>query len=195
MSPTSVLSDGSPKLDITRFDREMDQEIALGMAKTSLTLVVMGPELDKPNPASKLRGHIVQKGRSESLIIKPEHDGLEATARKRFGAGHDLTLYETGLVEKAHLVVIIPDSPGSLCELGLFTYPDKFCEKMIVFANKNYRKTGSYVSDGPLVNAKNKGARVIRIDYAELDVAWNHVFERIQTLRALQHHKNVMEGR
>jgi len=169
---------------IDRVKRELAESIDRGLAATTVDVVVMGPSLDSSTPSAKLRRDIIRAAKAYGASIKPEHRGLSQVAAERLRAGYHLARFEWELVDISDLAVLIPDSPGSLCELGLFADSQRFGPKMLIFANKDHPQEGSYVTDGPLTAADHNGAEVHHIDYADFDLAWSYVQSRIERVQA-----------
>lgn len=77
-------------------------------------------------------------------------------------------------------IVMLPSSPGSFLELGAFSLHEDICRKMIIIIDKKHEKDGpNYLNSGPIPAAKNKGAKVLFIDYDDHDLCWRSVEEFI----------------
>ena len=62
----------------------------------------------------------------------------------------DLLSLEGLLAESVDAIVIIPESPGSLAELGAFANDEKLRKKLICVVDKKYKKDKSFINQGPL---------------------------------------------
>lgn len=176
---------------IEDFANILESSIVAATNEIDVPIIIMGPALNqtKPSPAAILRTELLTRCTSIGTSVYPEHKGLTRIAKRRFGAGHDLATYERFLAEQSDLVVIIPSSPGSFCELGYFSMIQEICVKTIIFLDRNFQKSKSYIMDGPVSSARNKRAHIKRIDYSNIDGAWKVVkseIEKIRSTRAIQ---------
>ena len=179
---------------IDRIRRKLAESIEIGVASTPVDVLVMGPNLEERSLAAVLRRRIIQEANSYGTNIRPEHEELISVASKRLGAGHHLTAYEMHLVEVSHLVVMIPASPGSFCELGLFSSYRCASEKMLILVSDQFRGSRSYVADGPLTAAKQNGAQVTHVDYGDPDSACKFVKTRVEEVRTDLIMKSLRQG-
>ena len=170
-------------IDLTRIKEKLEESIELSFRETPIDIVVMGPGLDETTDAAVLRRDIIDAASEYGVTIQPEHRGLIETSEELLEGGHHLTAFETHLVAISDLVVLIPDSPGSLCELGLFSTYEEAAKKMLVLASDDYPRQGTYVSDGPLTAAAHNLAEVHYLNYSDFDTAWRHVKNRLQRIR------------
>lgn len=79
--------------------------------------------------------------------------------------GKDLLSLENMLANSVDVILIIPESPGSLAELGAFANTKELLNKIICLVDFKYRKQRSFIVKGPikLIRQANKHA-VIYID-------------------------------
>jgi hypothetical protein len=77
----------------------------------------------------------------------------------------NLSRFELSLARWVHLVVILPESAGSLAELGMFSIADKLGSKLVLLMNAEYQADESFINHGPVRAAKKIGARVHYVDY------------------------------
>lgn len=86
----------------------------------------------------------------------------------------DLLSLENLLADSVDAVVMIPESPGSFAELGAFANSEKLRTKLICVVDEKYRKTKSFINQGPikLVKRVNKANIVyIKPDEIGKDIA------------------------
>lgn len=166
--------------ELERVRQRLQEGIEFALAATPIDVVFMGPDPSEGNAAAKLRTRLAEAAEKYGVAVKPEHRVLMTTSRATLKAGHHLTAYEMHLVKACDLVVLIPASAGSLCELGLFSMYPGASGKLIVLVSTEFPRKGSYVADGPLVAAANNQAEVHYIDYDDFDAAWCLVEARIQ---------------
>lgn len=82
---------------------------------------------------------------------------------------HSLLSLENLLADSVDAVVILPESAGSLVELGAFANNVQLAGKIVCLANSKYRHSKSFINYGPhrLIRSTASG-KVFHIDYAEL---------------------------
>lgn len=69
---------------------------------------------------------------------------------------HDLLSLENLLADSVHVIVILLQSAGTLVELGAFANHKFLCDKLVVLIDKKYKKTRSFVNQGPVKYLKDK---------------------------------------
>ena len=91
--------------------------------KASFTVFLCGPTLDneKPEAAAVLRQSLIEVLESDGFeVVLGEDDGLE---NQRLNIGLNAQDNELEFIgNQCNAVVIVADSDGSFCELGLFTW-------------------------------------------------------------------------
>jgi len=82
---------------------------------------------------------------------------------------YSLLSLENILADSVDAVVIFPESPGSLVELGAFANNVKLVSKLICVSNQKYKNKKSFINYGPLrlIRSANPG-RVFHINYDDL---------------------------
>lgn len=152
---------------------------------------IMGPNIkDKQKPGSILRRKLAQRCWNEGLPITTEHPALEAGGSSGLGEGFDLTTWELYVAKNSELIIIIPDSPGSFAELGLFSTRQKTCPRTIILFDKQHKgKRKSFIFRGPRKAAKRRGAKIHFVDYTNIDNIWEKVTSYIKLA------KEVMAGK
>ena len=89
---------------------------------------------------------------------------------------HSLLTLENILAECVDSIVIIPESPGSFAELGVFSNDERLVNKLICVGNKKYSKKKSFINYGPvkLIKASDTGS-VFNVDFSDLDDEINKI--------------------
>lgn len=83
-----------------------------------------------------------------------------------FGEKMDLLELENLLALSVDVIVVCPESAGSLVELGAFANHKELCRRLIVIGNKKHRHDQSFIRLGPLrYLIKKKYGRVLWHDY------------------------------
>jgi hypothetical protein len=103
--------------------------------------------------------------------------------------------FEHQLVDHSDLVILIPDSAGSFCELGYFGMLGDFCPKFLLLMSSEHPESGSFVTDGPVRSARNARAEVHTLDYQDLEGCWQVVAEAIESRRSAKLQADVLFGR
>jgi hypothetical protein len=141
-----------------------------------MVVFLCGPSLDyaDQNPGAALRRRLKDALEAENFeVVLGEDDGLE-----------DIRLTETGgyahdnelefIRRECGAIVLVADSVGSFCELGLFVHwlannPDRMCD-LILLADARYVGNKSYFNEGPASAAEHFG-RALYVDFATADIA------------------------
>lgn len=77
---------------------------------------------------------------------------------------------ENLLAESVDAIVILPESPGSLAELGAFANNEDLANRIICIGQQKYSKKKSFINYGPIRLIKNsRTGKVLNIRYDELD--------------------------
>ncbi len=156
---------------------------------TPVDVLVLGPSVDadRLDAPARLRKALLERCRASGASVKGEHKELIQEAEKRLGEGHNLCLYEVTLAQEVDLIVIIPASPGSLAELGLFASEPNAAHKTIILFSRKYRDDeDSYIMQGPKKVFEMGRARIEYVDYGKPNKAWRYVESAIEQVRALK---------
>jgi hypothetical protein len=119
---------------------------------------------DKSKARAKLADILAEKKRYEVFYPEDIFDDLLV------GPGHSLLTLESILADSVDAIVIFPESPGSLAEIGAFSNDERLRDKLICFANKKYQKNKSFINYGPLRLIKSsKSGTLAHVNYDDLD--------------------------
>lgn len=138
-------------------------------------ILLMGPDMDGVAIGAILRKELSKRCWELGTTILTEHKDIEEAGKKITGGIRNLTTWEIMVARRSHLVIIIPDSPGSFAELGALALIDKICSKMLVLFNKQYEKDDSYIQRGPRKAAEDRRAVIQFVDYSKFDKVWKVV--------------------
>ncbi|MBI2916473.1 MAG: hypothetical protein HYY01_00620 [Chloroflexi bacterium] len=163
---------------------------------SSLTVFVMGPDLTANRPSATLRQELISRCNLEGLAVKAEHEGVIAAVKRKLKSGFTLTHLEAFMAKDSDLIVIIPDSPGSIAELGYFALRQDLCPKMVILFEKQYlRQRSSYIAQGPRKAARDFSAEVKFVDYSRPAQVWTRVLlPRIQKAKAAKVLRRLENG-
>jgi hypothetical protein len=96
---------------------------------------------------------------------------LEDVYRENYGPSFDSATMEISHISNnCDAVIIIPNSPGSFCELGYFAASDDVCQKMLVLMNQKYASPPGYIHLGPVVQAQENNSIVHSVDYFNFEI-------------------------
>src|SRR3989338_7401627 len=79
----------------------------------------------------------------------------------RSGKSQNLLDLENFLADSVHVVVILPESPGSFAELGAFANSPALKDKLLVLLDAKYKKDRSFINLGPLKYLKEKTSSIV----------------------------------
>lgn len=182
------------KLDLVKLYQSIDD--SFDIEDTRIRILVFGPNLDKDGTGSELRRHIVQKCKyDEFIIVLAEHEEIQELYLKILGPIHDLCKMEFHLaVDKDKNngydlidgIILLPDSAGSLVELGMFVIEEGIHRKMLVLFNNKYETTitDSLIGKGAklaLDNGRRATTRII--DYQDFENSWAEVSEFLDLIK------------
>lgn len=171
---------------IDKLATELAEAIEDDFQSIDVKVLIMGPSAspDAENSAgAKLRIDLARRCREFGTSVFPEHPTL-VTAAAKLGEDHDLCTYEHHLVRQCQLLIVLPASPGSFCELGFFGMRNEACTKMLILFDQKKPASGTYVADGPVRAAKNRRALVEYVNYDAFDDVWELVRRQIVNVRA-----------
>jgi len=142
------------------------------------TVFLCGPTLNikKPSASAQLRQRIMNELTAHDFeVVLGEDDGLE-NARLNFGFNAQDNELEF-ISHQCNAVVVIADSVGSFCELGLFSWHFVHEEgrigtttkpAFIVLINNEFEGHNSYLNHGPIKSLLGFGNAYF-VDYATYD--------------------------
>lgn len=111
------------------------------------------PTADDPDPPIGSMRHAITNAWTSFRVFRPE----EIQDWHTDGIFKDLVSFELELAAICSLVVIIPESEGSLVELGAFSQLNELSEKSIVICSSKFARDASFINLGILrfLTAKN----------------------------------------
>jgi hypothetical protein len=96
----------------------------------------------------------------------------------------NLAEFELNLAQWADLIVLLPSSPGSIAELGMFAVHPKFARKLLIVFNEKYGRQ-SYIWNGPIKAAKPRGSTIVETDYSNATQVLETVVHRIRSEKSV----------
>lgn len=161
-----------------------------------ISVMVFGPDISSTGISSLLRKHIVYKCSEYGIVVRTEHQDFQESYRELLGSKRNLCGLEYLAAKHVDALVIIPDSPGSFIELGMFSLANKVCEKtLILFSNafSSPDNQSSFVFLGPKLAYQERKAKIAFVDYSRTDLAWKKVYKFLHERRALKWDQSVLE--
>ncbi len=169
------------KLSVQRHRSELEE----AFAANPMVVFLCGPSLKAGTAGAALREKLkvmLEKERFE--VVLGEDDGLEALRSKFKGIYAHINELKF-LKGQCGAIVLIADSVGAYCELGLFAYEhtkkDNKGRDFILIISKDYAGVPSYLNEGPAKAVDHFGA----LHYVDLNAFdGKEVLERLQGRRA-----------
>lgn len=153
-----------------------DLQFASDRLATELKVFVAGPEIQRTwnghewrrrskSTLLRLRVHnLVESSGHESVL--GEHRLIATMAATAMSHAPSVVVSETYVAATScNAIIIIPDSPGSFCELGLWTQDEALCSKMLILANEQFESFVSYINPGVFGVAADNHAEIRWVDY------------------------------
>lgn len=154
-----------------------------------MVVFLCGPTLKDIDTKSsaKLRKRLQDRLQAEGFeVVLGEDDGLENVRLKiSQGYAHDNEL--NFIKEECSAIVLVADSIGSFCELGLFvhwaTYDNSQKCDFILIADSQYKDHISYFNEGPARAVSDFGAtHYVNFDQADIEP----ILKRLRGRRSVQ---------
>jgi hypothetical protein len=171
------------------FVNEFYEDLKTALDDISLSVFLCGKGLaTRPSTRRDIRTYLQTMLETEikSCRVKlGEHKILIRTYTTAVGkTATNLADHELALAHKIDLLIIFPSSAGSIAELGMFCLEDTIAQKMVIFMNRRFRGSSSFVVNGPVAAAKRRNSKVYYIDYSDRDKIWKEVKSLVLDIRA-----------
>lgn len=157
------------KQSVTRYGQLLEDFYA----DTRMVVFLCGPSpKDLSKPGAQLRKDLEAKLEYEGFeVVLGEDDGLEKLRNQYGEYADEHELYF--VAHTCHAIVLIASSPGSLCELGLFSYQitrksQKKIDFVIILDEEHHGKS-SYIIEGPTNAVDDNGGKVFYGDLHNFD--------------------------
>jgi hypothetical protein len=152
---------------------------------------------DRLKPATQLRNRLkLYLEENDFQVVLGEDDGLEKLRRKYNGLADDNEL--SFVIQHAGAVVVVADSAGSFCELGLFSHmcfparaQTNYLGDLILIANRNYQNDDSYFNNGPAMSVETLGGKVFYADFQTFNP--QPIIERLNIRRTVSLNRNFTD--
>lgn len=168
------------EMDLRERIKAHKQELVQAAQDSPFVVFLCGPTLtgDTPKPSSKLRQNLIDALQAEGFeVVLGEDDGLEDA---RLDLGINAQDNELEFIRRhCNAVIVIADSVGAFCELGLFSWhfvhedgviKNGSNSDFIVLVDQQYELDRSYLNQGP-VSAVDGFGQALFIDFDAYDGA------------------------
>lgn len=154
-----------------------------------MVVFLCGPSLmlAEKNSGAALRKRLKEALEEEEFeVVLGEDDGLEDIRLNESGGyAHDNEL--EFIRRECGAIVLVADSVGSFCELGLFVHwlannQDRTCD-LVLIANEQFQHDKSYFNAGPASAAEHFG-RTLYVDFVNADI--KPIIDRLKGRRSSQ---------
>jgi hypothetical protein len=166
------------------------KEFADVASASPFTVFLCGPTLSDgtPRASARLRQSIKDALERENFrVVLGEDESITDPEIKSIGINLQDGELEF-IIQHCNAIVIIADSVGSFCELGLFSWHLSHTEgkikntDFILLINKKFANTSSYLNDGPAAAVNAKG-RLDFINFSKYDP--QHVVTKLRATRGV----------
>ncbi len=163
-----------------------------------LTVLVCGPSVVDENgresakPSAQVRRYVSEMMEQEGHCpvwgehLTPPGPGGKNQWIRRFNNADKEILFAVDV--RTDLVVVLPDSAGSLAELGAFCTHKDVSAKLLVIFHKQYKDKRSFVCRALAKAARSRKATIRFRDYADPSAVWKEVrkvLEETQRVKAV----------
>jgi hypothetical protein len=173
---------------------DLENELNSQIKKTPFKIFLCGPSITSTSCSlgADLRKRLKDElERNQFSVILGEDDGLEYL-RQKFQ--HDAQTNELYFIKSpdCRVIILIADSVGSYCELGLFNwlfasdqseYFDRNKLKFYVIADEQFKDNRSYFNEGPIKTLGVANGNVEFSDFKSFDIP--KLVEDIKAFRAI----------
>jgi hypothetical protein len=171
------------------FVEEFTRDLTAGLDRIPLSVFLCGKGIAaKPSSRRDIRTYLQTMLESEIKSCRVrlgEHKLLIGVYRKAVGpSATNLADHEFELANRIDLLVIFPSSAGSIAELGMFCLEDAIAQKMVIFLSRRYRRSRSFVVNGPVAAAKRRNSKVFFVNYSDRKQIWKAVKNLVLNIRA-----------
>ncbi len=174
---------------ISSFDEEL--------SSVRVDVLVLGPNVRgrELNQAARLRREILARCRAFWGSVKGELRELIREAEAKLGSAVSLCTYEMELAKVSDAIVIVPASPGSFAEFGLFAMVDDLRARILVLLDRDHKNRRSYLKLGPARSIGQRGGIIRWVDYGKTDAVWTVVEKHIEEAKELKLNRRRFGGR
>lgn len=163
---------------LEEFIKEYEQAETELWEKTKISVMVFGPSLNYNKLSSRLRKYLIDKCNEHHIVVRTEHENIIDIHKKVFGPGRDLCHMELKAAAHVDAIIMIPDSPGSFVELGMFSIIEPIRKKTMIIFDYKYTSPDarkSFVHLGPIAAYDAVKSPIEYISYRSKRLIWEKV--------------------
>jgi hypothetical protein len=134
------------------------------------------------------RVHRYLESRGHTSVLG-EHQAVAQMAEDNFESG-SVVITETFISQQCDCVILIPDSPGSFCELGAWAALQGVSEKMLLLMDEQFRQQTSYINPHVVSLATLFQSRVEWINYSK----WSQVKPKVDAFLRTYEDRSLIKG-
>lgn len=128
-------------------------------------------------------------------VILGEHRGVKEMADSALTTSPSAVVSETFLAAtRCQCIIMIPDSPGSFCELGAWAHHEDVASRMLILADAQYEAEVSYINPSVFALAAAFGSTVRWTNYERFDEAIPELQKFINIYQERSFINRVMRG-
>ena len=103
----------------------------------------------------------------------------------------NLVQFEDFIASYSDCIILFPESPGALAEIGFFAASPRICPKLLVANDLVMQAEDSFINNGPLaqVNAQSAFRPVIHLDMTRPPVDFSPIRQRLRRFPSKQRHR------
>lgn len=177
-------------MDLGELFKDHKEQLVSAAKDSPFVVFLCGPTLkdDDPKPAATLRASLKKKLLDEGFeVVLGEDDGLEDT---RLDLGINAQDNELEFIRYCNAIIVIADSVGAFCELGLFSWHyvheqgviNNAYTDFILLVDQQYETDKSYLNEGPFNAVWGFGLAVF-VDFSEY--AADKIISRLKSRRGV----------
>jgi len=134
---------------LTRMAGDLYELVTEGLAADECTVFLGGSAIGQGDQLRDLlRGALAVRHWARSFEVYYPEDIFEDVLWQPDAP--DLLGLENFLAEWVHVVVLIAEGPGAICELGAFANHPELRDKMVVLVDEEYKSDRSFIMRGPV---------------------------------------------
>ena len=167
--------------EMSIFRKRLEKSIKATIDRQKPEVLLLGPKMDGEGDSSRLRRELKERLWGLGLPVYAEHAEMVRAAKKGFKSCDNLSRLELHIAHIVQLIILIPDSPGSFAELGLFAHHEEISRRLVILYNKRAKGvTKSFIFLGPIKYADELKVEILPTDYRKIERVWAKIVKYIE---------------
>jgi len=126
-------------------------------------LFICGGETDvSKEPPISVRDYVLRRISEKKEVFSRIILAEEMQSWLQAGAFQNLVLFEKALAHLADKIVVFVESPGSIAELGAFSFLEDIYGKLLIFISSDYKESNSFITLGPIKKLINNNDQSVK---------------------------------